>query len=509
MPRLDTAAPVRALLAAVLTLLGWGALPAPAAHAADPQGLSAPASFRVAPYGGKPRPDREKRILISYDRGVPRGTAHGSTLTMDVTDSSDVLRLKQYGNGCSGTDRKVVCRVGEAYDSWTDWAGALPRAAPGSKPGDEGELRVSFRTSEGELSRATPRVVVGGPVLALREQDTLRVGSGARTDVALGVRNTGELPADGFAVTTTVDDGLRPVHRSRSCTYLPHGGATTVTCRFPKTALRPGEEVYVKDWLRLDASETLMDSSFRTTVTLVGRGAENGGLDGSSRSTKDPTPPGTPRAGTGPALVPQVGTARAGSGKYSEDKDVWTKVRIANRPDYAVTSQLSTADGDSRRLRVGARNDGSGDPGGGLGGVSLTVTLPPGTDVRKEPMEEIDDDVFEPLCRHRGLTYTCPLSPPGPHESSTVDFEVRESGDGVTDKARAALKVADTSRDHADEDTTNNTRTFALFGADAHLVAADTESGPGTGVVVAWVCAGAAVLAGATLLVRRRVRGHR
>lgn len=507
---------MRGLLVAVLALLGPGLFPPGAAVAdegSDAPGLKAPKSFRVAPHGGKPRPDREKRILISYDRGVPRGEGKGSKLTMDVTDSSGVLRLKKFGNGCSGTDRKIVCRVGEAYDSWTDWAGALPRAAPGSKPGDKGELHVSFRDAKGNVSRATTHVQVGGPLLALRKQGTLRVGSGKKHAVALGVRNTGEVAADGFAVTATVGDGLDAVSRSRSCDYLAHGEATTVTCRFPGTRLEPGEEARVGDWLVLRASRSLMDASFRATVTLLGTGADNGGLDGSSRSTAEPAPSGTPREGAAAPLAPQVGKARGGRGEYSEEKDVWTKVRIANQPEYALLSEVSEAGDDARRLRVGVRNDGRGDPRDG-GGVSLVLTLPKGTDVRKEPLEEIDEDAFEPLCRHRGLTYTCPLDAASPGKSSTLDFEVSEGegGDGGagSGRAKAALKVDDEGADHADPDTANNARVFDLFGpasAEARP-RAEADSGPGRGVVAGGVLGGCVLLAGAAVLMRRKLRAR-
>lgn len=502
---------VRGLLVGVLALLGSGALPPSTALAdasPDAPGLTAPASFRIAPYGGKPRPDREKHILIRYDRGAPRGEERGSTLTMDVTDSSDVLRLKKYGNGCSGTDLRIVCHVGEAYDSWTDAAGALPHAAPASKPGDQGELHVSFRDAKGKVSRVTTRVEVGGPVLALREQDTLRVAPGKEHAVTLGVRNTGELPADGFTVTATVDEGLAPVRRSRSCDYLSHGGATTVLCRFPGARLEPGDEAHVGDWLVLGTSRTLMYSSFRATVALLGSGADNGGLDGSSRSTAEPTPSGTSRRGTGATLVPQVGKARGGSEKYSEAKDVWTKVRIANHPDYAVFSELSAAEGGGRRLKVGLRNDGTGDAqeANGGGGATLVLTLPDGTDVRKEPMEEIDEDEFEPVCRHHDSTYTCPLNAAAPGGSSTLDFEVRK-GEGTghgeaagSGLAKAALRIGDTGADHADPDAANNTGTFDPFGP----VPAGAGSGPGAGLVVACVLGGCVVVAGSAVLWRRK-----
>ncbi|MFF1919480.1 hypothetical protein ACFVW8_02750 [Streptomyces sp. NPDC058221] len=490
----------------MVALLGLCVLPPGAALADEDStgaGLTAPASFRIAPHGGKPRPDREKNILIRYDRGEPRGDAKGSTLTLDVTGSSGVLRLKQYGHGCSGTDRKVVCRVGGTYDSWTDWAGALPRAAPTSRPGDKGELHISFRDAEGDMSRATTRIEVGGPILALREQSPFRMGAGKGNTAALDVRNTGELPADGFTVTATVDEELGPVRRSRSCDYLSHDGPTIVTCRFPGVRLEPGEEAHIPNWLVLRGSRSLMYASFRATVTLLGSGADNGGLDGSSRSTSEPSPPGTPRGGTGPALTPQVRKASGKSKNYSEQKTVWTKVRIANHPDYAVVSELSAAGDDGRHLRVGLRNDGPGNPGGG-GSSSLVLTLPEGTEVREEPMEEIDTDTFEPVCRHHGLTYTCPLDTAAPGDSSVLDFEVRKSKDMGRGEAKAALKLGDTEADHADPDATDNTRTFDLFGP------VPDEAGPGSKtdlvVVLAGVLGGCVVLTGIGVLTRRKLR---
>ncbi|WP_406148157.1 hypothetical protein [Streptomyces sp. NBC_01012] len=493
------------LLVGVLALLGLYVL-LPSTGPADRDGsalrLSAPASFRVAPYGGKPRPDREKNLLITYDRGVPRGVGNESTLTMDVTGSSGVLRLKGYSTSCSGTDHKVVCHVGEAYDSWTDGARVLPRAAPTSKPGDVGELHITFRNADGGVSRATTRIAVGGPILALREQDPVRMGSGKRHAAPLDVRNTGELPADGFAVTATVDGAMGPVQRSRSCDYLAHRGTTIVTCRFPGVRIEPGEEAHVANWLVLGGSRTAMGSFFRATVQLLGTGADNGGLDGSSRSTSDPSLSGTPSAGTGPALAPQVRAAPSKDVKYSEEKEVWTTVRIANHPDYVLVSDLSAADSDGRRLRVGLRNDGPGRPGGGS--ASLVLTLPEGTEVHKEPMEEIDTDTYEPVCRHQGLTYTCPLRTVAPGESYTLDFEVRGAKSVEGGKARATLKIGDTEADHADLDATNNARTFDLFGPVPDEAAPD--AGTNVGVVVTGALGGCVVLAGVGVLARRKLR---
>ncbi|WP_306316894.1 MULTISPECIES: hypothetical protein [unclassified Streptomyces] len=509
---------LRALLTGLAALLGAAVLPPGAALAdegSEARGLTATETFRVAPYGGKPRPDREKRILVNYDRGTTSGGAHNSTLTMDVTDSSDVLRLKKYGNGCSGTDWKIVCRVGEPYDSWTDWAGALPRAAPTSKPGDKGELHIAFRDGKGRVSRATTHIEVGGPVLALRKLEPFRMKPGSERAAALDVRNTGELPADGFTVTATVDKQLGPVRRSRSCDYRSHGDTTTVTCGFPHTRLEPGEAAHVPNWLDLRSSHGLMYATFRATAQLVGTGADNGGLDGSSRSTSSPAPSGTPHKGTGPALAPQVREATGDSDEYSEDTDVWTKVRVANHPDYALVSKLSAGDGDGRRLQVGMRNNGPGDPqaaSGGGGGSSLVLTFPEGTDVRKEPMEEIDDDVFDPVCRHRGLTYTCPLDPVGLDKSAYLDFEVRKDegkGKGADDGtvAKAALKPGDTGADHADHDPSNNTRAIDLFGPVADKTVS-SDSKTSAGVVAGGVIGGCVALGGAALLVRRKLRGR-
>jgi hypothetical protein len=130
-PRLRSPAPrasrlARCLPVGILALLGLCILPpgtALADEGSTAPGLTAPAAFRVAPYGGKPRPDREKSLLITYDRGVPRGDANGSTLTMDVTGSSGVLRLERYGNGCSGTNNT---RTFDLFGPVPDEAGSGP-----------------------------------------------------------------------------------------------------------------------------------------------------------------------------------------------------------------------------------------------------------------------------------------------------------------------------------------------------------------------------------------------
>ncbi|WP_372346132.1 hypothetical protein [Streptomyces sp. KL116D] len=107
---------------------------------------------------------------------------------MDVRASKDVLRLKKFGSGCTNTaDLVVVCDVGTRYDSWAGWSGALPYAAPGSKAGDTGRLRMTYEAPDGHVATATTRVVVGGPILEVRAPKVVGgIRPGAETSMDSG-----------------------------------------------------------------------------------------------------------------------------------------------------------------------------------------------------------------------------------------------------------------------------------------------------------------------------------
>ncbi|EDY43354.2 LOW QUALITY PROTEIN: conserved hypothetical protein, partial [Streptomyces sp. SPB074] len=226
------------LLALAACLAGVVPLGSAPAAAADPP-LTAPATYHVAPPGGPRRPARDKHLHVRYHEDAVAGEKTGRLIT-DVRGAEDVLRLRKYGNGCSGDAARIVCEVGASYDNWADWAGALPYAAPGSEAGDAGDLHLRYEAPDGKVAEATTRVVVGGPVLEIRRPEKVaHLRPGARTHFAFVVRNAGETPANGLGLTYTTDTMTPTTERFSNCSY--HGA--TAVCRFPALDLAPGESV--------------------------------------------------------------------------------------------------------------------------------------------------------------------------------------------------------------------------------------------------------------------------
>ncbi|WP_431775332.1 hypothetical protein [Streptomyces cucumeris] len=479
------------VLGVLAGLLPTGATPSAfAASDATPE-LVAPRTYHVKPPGGRKRPDRDKRLHISYDRG--RGGKQGpqtGRLTMDVSHAKDILRLKKFGHGCTSIGGlTVVCKVGARYDSWTDWAGALPCAASGSEPGDTGELRMRYQAPDGSVSTATTRVVVGGPILEVRRPEVIDgVRPGADTEMDLTVRNSGETPAHGVALQFTVDSELPLKQKFANCRYSGGDSQQTAYCTFPDLRLRPGQTAVFTPGLRMRAPKILNHADLHQSAWPVDLGPY-----------EDVHVPTGDRPGHGPELEPQLRSG--GKGQWSDEADVWTEVRTDIPANYAaIGDRVRGSAGDKREVKVGARNDGPGDLGDG-GTFDLVFTLPKGAEVLKEPMEEIDDDAYEPVCRREQDTYTCPLSVHQPGEAKTLPFTLR-LGTGAA--GTVWLKERSPGEHPEDPDRSDNTARVTVDPA-VHTASASH------GHPLAWaIGSGAAVLAaaGAMLLLRRKRRNR-
>ncbi|MBA2945645.1 hypothetical protein [Streptomyces himalayensis] len=484
---------VRCTVALVLAVLA-APLPGSVTASAEPtpdSGLVAPRTYHVKPPGGRKRPERDKRIHIQYRRGGSEGVgAKTGRLTMDVSGSKETLRLKQFGNGCSSTGGvTVVCEVGASYNSWADWAGALPYAAPGSKAGDRGELHLRYRAPDGHVSTATTTVVVGGPILEVRRPKTIAgVRPSAETGLDLAVRNTGETTADGVALMVEAGSELTLTQRFANCRYTEGDDAPrNAYCTFPDLRLRPGQTVVFSPGLRIRTPRTLDHGSLRQSAWPLDLGPY-----------EDVRVPDGGKPGDGPPLRTQVRSG--GSGQWSDEREAWTEVRTDNPADYAaIGAHVRAAPGEKQEVRVGARTDGPGDPGQG-GAYDLVFTVPRGAEVLKEPMEEIDEDVFEPSCRHQDNVYTCPLRVHEPGSEETLPFTLRfgkDAGDG-------AVRLKERKGDEPPEDPDTSDHTAAVTVDLDAAYASSTASGHHVAWGVTGALAAFVVAYGGLLLWRRR-----
>ncbi|NEA42154.1 hypothetical protein [Streptomyces sp. SID11385] len=472
------------LLALAACLTGVVPLGTAPAAAAEPH-LTAPATYHVAPPGGPKRPARDKRLHVYYDADTVAGEKSGR-LIMDVRGAEKVLYLKKFGNGCAGDRTRIVCAVGASYNSWGDWAGALPHAAPGSEAGDAGDLHLRYEAPDGRVSEATTHVVVGGPVLEIRRaEEVTHLRPGARTRVALVVRNAGETPAHGLGFTYTTST-MTPAEGFSNCRYR----RTTAVCRFPSLDLAPGESVALAPGLDLRAPEVRTEGSLQLSAWPLDLGPYDGVVV-----------PERGEPGKGPALRPEPGTGTTGT--WSREATAWTRFSVDNPSDFAaVGARLRGHGGEEHDIRVGATNKGPGDPGG-YPSVKIEFTPPKGSRVLKEPMEELDEDYFEPLCTHdKAGVYTCPLTVHEPGDTQLLTFRVRLGT--LPAEGSVRLRGKDGKEYPADPEPADDTARVAA------VVGEEPRPGDG-GHAAVWGAAGGAVvvLAGAVYLVRARGRRSR
>ncbi|WP_372350044.1 hypothetical protein [Streptomyces sp. KL116D] len=296
---------------------------------------------------------------------------------MDVRASKDVLRLKKFGSGCTNTaDLVVVCDVGTRYDSWAGWSGALPYAAPGSKAGDTGRLRMTYEAPDGHVATATTRVVVGGPILEVRAPKVVGgIRPGAETSMDSGGAQHGRdhrprrRPAADRRQRAAAVTALRELPLQRA-----DRGAQTAYCTFPDLRSPPGRTVVFGPGLRMRTPRS------STTPICASRPGRSTSARVRSRAHDEP---GTGRRRS-PARTGEC--ARAAGGAWSDDAEVWTMVHTDNPADYAAIGDRGGRAG--RRARRADRRA-QRRPGRPRPGRRLRPRLHPprGSTVVKEPMQ--------------------------------------------------------------------------------------------------------------------------
>jgi hypothetical protein len=414
--------------------------------------ITAPEVFYLRPRGDKVGPKAKVPFHVgAEDVGATRTSlARDHRLTVDVRGSENVVRLRTVGslkNGprCDGGTVRVTCEVRGGYDSWVDQDRVYPVAAKGSRPGDTGVVRFTFTTKDGKKLTTSTRVVVGEPVVKVR---TLKVISGVRpgadVTVPLVVRNDGEVPVKGLALKLGAGS-LDFRQEYANCRYPPQSHGRTAVCRFPGLRIPPGGAVVLHPALRLRASRTRTYTSFSQEAWPLDSGP----------GQYTAVPPGGDQ-GDGPALKAEAEAAHDTDGTFAEGT-VSTDVRLDIHADYEVFGvELHGSPGTTRSLRLKVRNNGPGDPGSG---TRLVFTPPPGA-VLKEPMDEVDEDTYEPYCDSGTGTYNCLVDELGPGESRDFEFTLRLDGPG---EGSVTLQDAKPSPGRRDANPGNDTAAVTVL----------------------------------------------
>ncbi|MFJ2607439.1 hypothetical protein ACIO13_21050 [Streptomyces sp. NPDC087425] len=420
-----------------------------------PRALNAPAVHYLRPHGDRHGLAGDRAIVLTPKGGSETGS-DPHRITADVEPGSqDVVALRENGPDCTRTGTHIACTVAVGGATHPSQARVTALAAPGSHVGDVGHLRFTFTRGDGKVLTARTEVVVGEPVVEIgRPAPVKDVRPGAVVSLPFVVRNTGERPVEGLGVRFSSGE-MELAEHNANCRY-PQGRRHYAVCRFPDLRIAPGETVVLRPALRVRVSKTLMyDEVTQSAWPLdVGPGGSSAWPNGGDQGDG---PPLTPTSGPPPgALTFAQGDAR-------------TSVGLALRSDYAVfAGDLRGAPGTERRLDVTVRNAGPGDPGARS---SLVFTPPPGTEVTEEPMEEIDEDAYEPYCRHEKGSYVCGIGELAPGKSRTFTFTVRlgEPGAGSVRLKDWPLDPSDppdqlSRLGRQDPDPTNDTTSVTVLG---------------------------------------------
>ncbi|MEV7144692.1 hypothetical protein [Streptomyces tauricus] len=424
-----------AVCLALVVLLSLGGLTGCGAllDSGEKSSLSVPDLFYLRPHGDDSGPQEKTPFHVRAEDVTARSRAgtQDHRLTVDVTGSGRAVRLKiskirKKNPRCAGTATRVVCKVSGAYDSWSDLDRVYPYAAPGGRPGDSATVRFRFSTRKGKTLGATTRVVVGEPVVTVRTTEVFEdVGPGSVLRTPVVVRNTGEVPVRGVGLRIAVGSGLAFEERYGNCRYPQAQKDHLAVCEFPRLRIAPGKAVVLRPGLALDVSTTDMYTSFHQEAWALDMGPARysvvpGGGD----------PGDGPRLTTGAARAPDLKGTFAGG-------DAWSEVRVDTYADFEVFGvEVSGRRGSEHTVRLKVRNKGPATPGS----TTLLFTPPESATVVKQPMEAIDEDVYEPYCDlHKG-TYSCLVRGGlAPGESRTFEFGIRLGG-----PSEGSVRVTDT-----------------------------------------------------------------
>ncbi|MFF2328588.1 MULTISPECIES: hypothetical protein [unclassified Streptomyces] len=400
-----------ALLVGLFALLLGGLTACEARVTGTPHsGITAPEVFYLSPHGDKSGPANKAPFhLVAKDIRVRDNTGSGDhRLTIDLRGAGGSVRLWiKSGRNCEGTDTHVVCRLQGWYDSWVQSDRVYPTATKKGKAGDSATVDFTFSAKDGKKITGHTRVVVGEPVVQLQVQKAIKGAEpGAGVSTAVAVRNTGEVPVRGLGLLIHAGDSSFR-QRYSNCRYPPQMKGREAICAFPDLRIEPGETVLVRPTLPLRTGKVKIFSEIRQEAWPLDVGP-----------AKDSAVPDNGDKGAGPAL--EATAAPKGTGGTFAGGVQRVPVSLDLRSDYQVTaSELHV--GEKRELHLTVRDNGPGDPGG-IG--HLLFTPPPGAVVREQPMEEIDDGVYEPGCDLKDGTYECDrvLSYVSPGNSRVLDF---------------------------------------------------------------------------------------
>ncbi|MFD5633134.1 hypothetical protein ACFWJM_03130 [Streptomyces sp. NPDC127077] len=406
--------------------------------------------------------DRDRAASdLRVEERADGGDTLGLRITFDAGDLKDVVTVGRALDDCVVHLPVYHCdtQVGPTGAGGIQAFHLSP--AKGTRAGDSGVLRYRVTAPGMRPVIGHSRIVVGRP--ELRVVTDIRQGPvepGESLAVRLTVRNVGDVPARGVALSMEAHDGVTIGDRHRNCRYR---GRTSVSCRLLADAvvIPPGRSY------SLAAPEHLRAARDANYPTVDVRAAAIGTEYAPPAEITSRYRPG---GGTPLRLVPATGADPAVPDEAGDEQQV-LHVPVRNRSELAAVADTARGPvGSLTTVRIGARNNG---PGSLPAAVKIVFTVPEGTTVVESPYsferyeEELDQDCRAvtaddtPLAeasakQPRARRYVCTAHVDAVGATSTFPFTLRIDHGGADRHGRVTVSDGDPARPSRDSTPTDD-----------------------------------------------------
>ncbi|MFE2531053.1 hypothetical protein [Streptomyces sp. NPDC059371] len=396
------------------------------------------------------------------------GETAGLRITFDAADLKDVVTVKRALDDCVVHLPVYHCdtQVGPTGAGSVQAFHLSP--AKGAIAGDSGVLRYRVTAPGMRPVTGHTRIVVGRPVLRVTTQSRQGpVEPGESLAVRLTVRNVGDVPARGVALSMEAHDGVTIGDRHPNCRYR---ASTSARCRLSAAdvVIPPGRSygLAAPEHLRVagDANYPTVDVSAAAVGTEYVPPAEI-----TSRYR--------PGDGTPLRLVPATEADPGGPDRAGDGQQV-LHVPVRNRSELAAVADTARGPvGSLAGVRIGVRNNG---PGSLPATVKVVFTVPEGTTVVESPYSfESDEEVIDQDClavaadgtplaeafvkQPSARRYVCTARVEAVGATTTFPFTLRIDKDSTDRGGHVTVSDGDPARPSRDSTPTDDAADVVVF----------------------------------------------
>ncbi|MBM2620921.1 LPXTG cell wall anchor domain-containing protein [Actinoplanes sp. LDG1-06] len=296
-------------------------------------------------------------------------------IELDVTEASRLVTITT-DYPCTITTTKISCPSPRTFS--LDLRLRIT-AKPGVEAGATATLPARAVAAGTTRASATGRITIaeGVDLAAVELQNDVSIATGARADLAAGVRNNGDEPINGVVLSLRTAEGFG-LEARRNCARIDHGFA----CRFADE-LAPGQEYRLATPFPLIAAKTLW-----APAKWGARFEWSTEQDWIDREGKLPAGTSGPQLELAPVM--RAAAPQTDVGPSANDDDFSMTITGVNKSNInAIGATAKAKPGETITVRVGVRNNGPArleGYGAELGSyLTVGVTPPAGTTVVGTP----------------------------------------------------------------------------------------------------------------------------